>query len=274
MVQSIQLKSSEKIKHFATLGSTNATAKAFLTNDKPNASSNGNARGLPGQENAEPLAPPFWIIADEQTEGRGRQGRNWVSISGNLFTSTVQRINAEGPRLSSISLVTGLAVCDAIVQLSNNKPDLTLKWPNDILFHNAKLGGILIEGQPAPDPAPSQGATDLIIGIGINISSCPVIEGRDTTCLKEIGLNVTRDQLFNKLVGSFHEWLARWDNGNNINLIKSEWLKKASPIGSELNVKCGPKHLKGTFIGLDELGGLKLKLSDNTITTITAGELL
>lgn len=272
MVQATYLTSPEKIEHFDTLGSTNATAKQRLA--------------LSAENNA--VAPPFWIVADEQTEGRGRHGRQWVSLKGNLFTSTARRVRAPLSNLASISLVAGLSIYEAINQATDEPLDLNLKWPNDILAGSAKLGGILIEAQPAsitPAPitpalvSPSDDArfdvaTDLIIGFGINITSNPVVDGRDTTCLMDLGKRITRDQLLNKLTLTFNKWLEAWDNGTNIEFIKTEWLKIATPLGSELTVKCGSKHMSGTFIGLDDYGCLKLKLSDNTITTITGGELL
>lgn len=262
MVQTTRLTSPEKIEHFDTLGSTNATAKQWLAQSTE----------------ADAIAPPFWIVADEQTEGRGRHGRQWVSIKGNLYTSTARRVRAPLSNLASVSLVAGLSIYDAINQATDKPLDLKLKWPNDILAGSAKLGGILIEAQPAPIPPSDdvclEAATDLIIGFGINITSNPVVEGRDTTCLMDLGKRITRDQLLNKLTLTFNKWLEAWDNGTNIEFIKTEWLKIATPLGSELTVKCGSKHMSGTFIGLDDFGCLKLKLSDNTITTITGGELL
>lgn len=238
-----------KIKQFKTLNSTNETAKQWLS---------------------EGVKPPFWIVSDEQTAGRGRQGRDWVSLKGNLFTSTGQQITANGGALSTLSLVTGVAVYEAIKKTSKTPLDLTLKWPNDILLDGAKLGGILIENVSAPNAEIS----NVIIGVGVNIRSNPVVEGRDTTCLDNHGAKLTRDILLNSFIEELDLWLKRWDNGQNFKEIRTAWLERAAPLGAPLSVKVGQERLKGKFAGLDQNGALKLELQDKSIKLITGGEVI
>lgn len=237
------------IKRFETLSSTNEYAKQCL-------------------ENGETC--PFWIVSDEQTGGRGRQGRDWVSIKGNLYASTAQVINANGSKLGGLSLVTALAVYDAIQKNSQKPLDLTLKWPNDILINGAKLGGILIENVSKPDAEFSH----VVIGVGINIQSSPVVEGRDTTCLANYDYFISRDDLLLALIETLNHWIKRWDNGNNFVEIIRAWCEKAAPIGAPLSVRIGHERIEGKFAGLDEKGALKLELEDKSIKLITGGELL
>lgn len=214
--------------------------------------------------------PPFWIVSDEQTAGKGRQGRNWVSLKGNLFTSTGQQIRANGSMLSTLSLVTGIAVYEAIKKTSKSPLDLTLKWPNDILLGGAKLGGVLIENVSQLNAQTS----NVVIGVGVNIRSNPVVEGRETTCLDEHGAKLTRDILLNAFINELDQWLQRWDQGNNLKEIRTAWLERAAPIGAPLSVKVGQERLIGKFAGLDKNGALLLELQDKSIKLITGGEVL
>jgi len=259
MSKNKRLITSPIIHHFTKLGSTNDTAKSLLEE---------------GQE------PPFWVVSDEQTKGRGRRSREWVSLKGNLFASTTRRVSVDPSKRGSLSLVAGLAVVDAInkaikcppAHASRGTPqlELTLKWPNDILVQEAKLGGILIEAQPSIQ----QTQTDLIVGIGLNIVANPVIEGRDTICLQSLNVQISRDKLFEHLINAFEDRIEQWDHSRNIEEIKAHWMEKASPLGTMLTVKCGPEYITGAFIGLDTYGALQIKLNNNTIQTITGGELV
>ncbi len=237
------------IKRFESLSSTNEHVKQCLENDNP---------------------CPFWIVSDEQTGGRGRQGRDWVSVKGNLYASTAQIINANGSKLGGLSLVTALAVYDAIQKNNQTPLDLALKWPNDILINGAKLGGILIENVSKPDAQFSH----VVIGVGINIQSSPVVEGRDTTCLANYDYFISRDDLLLALIETLNHWIKRWDNGNNFAEIRQAWCEKAAPIGAPLSVRIGHERIEGKFAGLDEKGALKLELEDKSIKLITGGELL
>ncbi len=245
-----RLTSSPIIHHFTKLGSTNDTAKSLLEE---------------GHE------PAFWVVCDEQTKGRGRRSKEWVSLKGNLFASTTRRITTEPNKRASLSLVAGLAVVDAINKATEEpSSELTLKWPNDILVKEAKLGGILIEAQQSVRPD----QTDLIIGIGVNIIANPVVEGRDTICLQSLDIQISRDKLLEHLTNTFQNRINQWDEGRNIEEIKAHWMEKTSPLGTMLTVKCGPEYITGAFMGLDTYGALQIKLNNNTIQTITGGELV
>nr|MCH9765393.1 biotin--[acetyl-CoA-carboxylase] ligase [Alphaproteobacteria bacterium] len=90
---------------------------------------------------------PVWIHADMQTAGRGRNGRRWHSDAGNLAASLLFAPDAPVRSLHQLSLVAGVAVLEAVVQVGQGAgtANLKLKWPNDLLFGRAKAGGILIE---------------------------------------------------------------------------------------------------------------------------------
>ena len=212
---------------------------------------------------------PFWIVADRQTAGRGRQGRRWQEGTGNLYASTGRRLPLTGAKLATIALVTAVAVHDAISHSCNRPLPLTLKWPNDILVNNAKLGGILIESQQDRHTGESQ----LVIGIGLNIAVAPPVEDRETTSLHALNHLASRDDIFTAIIGSFEHWLTRWHNAQNLDEIITAWTERAAPLGTEITVRTGANRATGTFAGLDESGALRLRLPDNRLITVTSGEL-
>ena len=103
---------------------------------------------------------PLWIVAARQTKGRGRLGREWISPRGNLYASFVFSDFPETRLAPQLGFVTGVAAMRAL-RASAGQGNFKLKWPNDMLFDNAKLGGILLEGLGTST------APVAIIGIGV-----------------------------------------------------------------------------------------------------------
>ena len=114
---------SEVIFH-EVIDSTNLEAKRLIENDK--------------------IKKATWIIANRQTSGKGRNNNKWVSEVGNFYGSCVLPINLDHRKIPFISCITSLSVYDAIKNLLPNNALLKIKWPNDILYNDAKLAGILI----------------------------------------------------------------------------------------------------------------------------------
>lgn len=100
---------------------------------------------------------PTLVIADRQTEGRGRQGRTWLQPDAAVFSSLSLRCSWPSDALALLPLATGVAVRSAIVDASGPAPDL--KWPNDLITSSRKVGGILVEGADG----------QVTIGCGVNL---------------------------------------------------------------------------------------------------------
>lgn len=106
---------------------------------------------------------PIALLAEQQTAGRGRRGRPWQSpFGGNLYLSLLWPMDQVPGGLSGLSLVVGMAVVDALSNLGI--PDLALKWPNDVVWRQRKLAGILVEMHGQPD-----GLCAVVPGIGLNV---------------------------------------------------------------------------------------------------------
>lgn len=144
-------------------------------------------------------------LAEEQLQGRGRQGKTWFSpVTKNINMSLYWRFKRDTQNLSSLSLIVGLSVMKAIVKLLGQKQHLGLKWPNDIWYKDKKLAGILIDVKPSSsDPF----YYDIVIGVGCNIhhAQLPGFEKNVRISLEEIyqkkvSRNLLIAEILNQLV--------------------------------------------------------------------------
>lgn len=208
------------------------------------------------------LAEGFWLIADRQTAGRGRQGREWFDGAGNFMGSTLAHVRSGDPPPATLALVAGLAVHGAVADASPGVPGLRLKWPNDLMAGTAKLAGILLERQE----------DTVIVGIGVNLAAAPELPGRDTAALAAWGQASDRDAFAAILMEHFARELARWRSAG-LRQVLRRWATVAHPPGTPLTVHDpSGKRLAGIFAGLADDGGLQLRLADGTTQTIHAGE--
>jgi BirA family transcriptional regulator, biotin operon repressor / biotin---[acetyl-CoA-carboxylase] ligase len=203
--------------------------------------------------------PPFWVKAERQTGGKGRDGRHWVSTPGNLYASLTVPLDCEIRVAPQLSLVAGIAVIDAVRVLAavgNYTPDsLQLKWPNDILFGKAKCGGILIETAAAPQTK----TLVAVIGIGLNIVSHPAKIDREVTHLAAQGIHTTVHSCFACVAQALDAALRLWDFGRGFNQVRASWLASATPLGTPMRIHAGYPLVEGTFAGLDFDGALLLQ---------------
>lgn len=204
----------------------------------------------------EPASEGFWLVANRQTGGRGRQGRAWQGGAGNFMGSTMVRRGPGDPPAQTLAFVAGLAVIEAL------RPHCSgprLKWPNDVLLGGAKLAGILLEAE----------GDAVIVGIGVNLASAPAIADRPAACLPQ---PVARDSFAEQLAECFANQLARW-RAHGVEPLLVRWSAAAHPLGEMLTVhEPGGRLLSGTFSGLDPDGALLLRLADGAVSAIHAGD--
>ncbi len=214
-------------------------------------------------------AVPFAISAGAQSAGRGRQGRAWQSAEGNLFYSFVCKPDAVLQIWPQLSFVAAIAVCEVLRPIMS-QANLQCKWPNDVLCNDKKIAGILLE--TSPDRA---GATNLIIGIGINISSHPDGMAYPATSIfaetrKTIGPKQLAEDLGDKL--QFH--IGRWQK-DGFALFRQAWLDQAAFRGQKITVSeaAGAPNgqLSGIFLDLRDDGALLLGLEENKVLPIFSG---
>jgi BirA family biotin operon repressor/biotin-[acetyl-CoA-carboxylase] ligase len=212
---------------------------------------------------------PLWIVAEEQSHGRGRAGRRWLSPKGNVYASLILRLSVKPAIAAQLSFVTALAAYEAIAShiSSAQRPGLSLKWPNDVMLSGAKVAGILIESFASPR---GDGLT-IIAGIGINVSVAPADTGRPVTTL---GLGPEAcAPVFATLAAAFETGLARWDAGAGFERIRQAWLGRAHSPGEAITVSLNGSAIQGKFRGVDQGGGLLLETRPGVVITVNAGDI-
>ncbi len=211
---------------------------------------------------------PFWLTADEQTQGRGRMDRQWVSAPGNLYSTFVTPLPPP-PVVPLLPFAVSLAVHDAItvhLPLERQKA-ASLKWPNDVLIDGAKTSGILIEQRSQTGHPPL-----IAIGIGINIEHEPDIAGRTVTSLAREGATATSGAVFASLRQTMADHLSQLDTAPHA--IIPAWTQRATGIGSPIRVESGTETIEGTFDHLASDGALMVRLASGAMRAIRTGDIV
>lgn len=197
--------------------------------------------------------------AVEQTAGRGRLGRHWVSPPGNLYASTIVRLRPGDPSPATLALVAAVALEET---LRGYSAPVWIKWPNDLHIGDAKLTGILLE----------RTGTAVVVGIGVNLAHHPEGLDRAVTSLPAHGLTAPEPELFVRdLAEAFARWLGVWRMG--MEPVRRRWLERAHPIGTALSVRLPDQQpIEGLFDGLDQDGALRLRLPSGECQVIHAGD--
>jgi BirA family transcriptional regulator, biotin operon repressor / biotin---[acetyl-CoA-carboxylase] ligase len=207
------------------------------------------------------------VWARVQTAGRGRRGRAWVSVSGNLYMSLLLRPERGAGVAAQLGFAAALAVGDAVLPLLPPPAELAYKWPNDVLVDGRKISGILLESQAA-----GEGRLDwLVVGIGVNLASFPKGSEYPATSLAAAGATpVTLEAMLETVAGRLLFWYERW-LAEGFAPLRQAWLARALGIGRPIRVRLQDGDSEGRFAGLDEEGALLL--DDGTATRrITAGD--
>jgi BirA family biotin operon repressor/biotin-[acetyl-CoA-carboxylase] ligase len=210
------------------------------------------------------------VSAGQQTAGRGRHGRTWQSPPGNLYASLLLRPTRPAREVASLSLVTALALAEAIQKASAGRISPELKWPNDLQVGGAKLAGILLEMEPDG----RDGCAWLIVGIGVNVGSAPSVDlPYQATCLSAQGSNATPQRLLAALAAALRPRLDDWDRDGFAGL-REDWLARAVGRGGPAALRVGDRAVRGRLVDVDEAGALRLEQADGTVATYAAGEIV
>ncbi len=215
------------------------------------------------------------ILARQQTAGRGRHGRVWVSENdAGLYFSIVLRPRLEPQSLSLITLMAGVAVYDTLKDFGLS-PDI--KWVNDVLVAEKKISGILAE------TTETDKGLAVVVGIGINIRSSnfpPEIAEIATSIENETphSSGGTRpvpspEQLAQVLSNYIVHFYSVLCSDEGARTIVSEWRQRSSYFsGKQVRVVSGNEVLEGITDGLEPNGALRLLLADGTVKFVQAGD--
>ncbi len=208
------------------------------------------------------------VWAREQSGARGRRGRDWQCLPGNLYFSLVLRPDCAVSEAAQLSFVAAVALGDAIGSVAPPMIEVRYKWPNDVMLNDRKGAGILLESRV------EEGALEwLILGVGVNVAAHPKDLEPPVTSLAFEGAppDLTAVALLEAFARHFMARVNRWlDDG--FPPIRQAWLDHAKGLGETVRVALPRETLEGRFETLDESGALILELPGGGRRTVTAGD--
>lgn len=215
-------------------------------------------------------SPLVCLAAEYQTSGRGRRGKQWEATLGGSLTFSVRWISPLGiAALSGLSLAVGVAVRRALQRCGVE--DARLKWPNDILWQDKKLAGILIEVQ-----GESMGPAIVVIGIGINVQLPDDVRAnidQPVTDLHEItGHSIDRNHLLAEILNALYDILLEFAV-NGLSRLRHEWSEWHAHNNQWLNITLADgKTINGIARGIQASGALLIELPDGQQLALHSGE--
>lgn len=217
---------------------------------------------------------PIWFVTAEQTAGRGRRQRAWVSPRGNLAASVLEVVDVAPAVAATIGFAAGLAQeaalekvsIEAAMRLGPDRPRYALKWPNDVLANGKKLVGIGLEAEAVGD------RLAIVVGIGTNIVAAPEGTPTPAVSLAALGVQISAEELFSALTDAWVEFRGIWDNGRGFAEIRKLWLEHAARLGEPIAINTGTMVLEGIFDTIDDTGCLIVRTAEGRRVPIAAGE--
>ena len=226
---------------YQSIDSTNTEAKRLINQGKDNV---------------------FIVVANEQTDGRGRQGKSFYSPKNTgVYMSVVFHPNLPLQNTVGITTAAAVCVCRAIEKLSDKSPKI--KWVNDVYLDNKKICGILTE---AISDVETQKATSVIIGIGINITT-PSFP-KDIENAGALNSDIKRAELVAQVCNELFD-LIKNENDDYISYYRSH----SNVIGKRINIVQNGRILPATAIEIDDRGGLVVETQNGETQTLRSGEI-
>lgn len=181
------------------------------------------------------------VVAQAQSAGRGRYKRTWVSHHGNLYASFIYKVYERDPKLS---YAVAVAIAETLITFGL-KPQI--KWPNDVLIDGKKISGVLIE----------YARNFVIVGIGINIKTCPTVKEYKTTKVNDY-TNASVEEILSVLMKKLDKW-----RGVDFAFVRERWMELAICINKMIKYQGKQAEL----IGLNEDGALVLRFDSRYVLT-------
>lgn len=204
------------------------------------------------------------VIADEQTSGRGRLGRTWLSPEGNLAISVILRPSPD--ELPQLTMIASLAVVQTVRQVTGLVA--RIKWPNDVLIKDKKVCGILIESEVKGNKV-----SFATIGIGININLNPIafpeISAIATGLSYELGKEVSSAEFAGTLLTELEQLYLATQAGVPV---YKKWRENMDTLGKWIRVRTGETVQEGRAETVTECGNLSLRCTDGSLAEIVAGD--
>ncbi|WP_028324309.1 biotin--[acetyl-CoA-carboxylase] ligase [Desulfatirhabdium butyrativorans] len=231
----------DQIHYYPSIDSTMATAKQMARNGCPHFSV---------------------VIAEEQTRGKGRLKRTWFSDPGGLYFTIVLRPEIPVTQVMRYPFAASVVLCRTIRNAAGI--DATIKWPNDILFGERKLSGMLCEME-----AETEQVSFVNIGIGINVNNDPTPREPRACSLRTIlGHPVGRVSLLREFLDAFDMTIQRL----HPEAIMEEWKSASATLGKRVRIVTPQQATEGKAIDIDSNGNLVIEQENHHLETVFYGD--
>ncbi|HMO86887.1 MAG TPA: biotin--[acetyl-CoA-carboxylase] ligase [Lacipirellulaceae bacterium] len=236
-------------------------------------STNDEARRLAAEAPGEPLL----VTAAVQSAGRGRQGRTWHSPRGGAWLSLAWPTGRPAAAYAAASLAAAAAVYRALCRVAPEvAPHLRIKWPNDLMLHDAKVAGILCEQLP---PAGAAAHGWLIVGVGVNVDFDVALlpdnlRRRPTTLAAGAGRPVAVEAVIDALAAELRAALADFEAQGFSAALHAELQQRLADVGQRQTCTTPRGTITGRVAGLDAAGRLLLETEEHGLATCDSGELI
>lgn len=236
----------QKVVYFESIGSTNEAAKELVNQGAPEGTV---------------------VIAEEQTAGKGRLGRRWITPAGTgLLFSLLLYPNFSLEEVPHLTMLASLAAAEAIESVAGLP--VRFKWPNDILIRGRKAGGVLTEVGVT-----GERLDYVVVGIGLNVnwdpSQVPELAGKATSLSEELGCEICRLDLLQRLLRYMEVGYLRLQEGYLPHKVFTSLLAN---LGEKVEVVLPRGKEEGFVEGVDAEGALLLRKEDGTTVRVTMGE--
>lgn len=211
------------------------------------------------------------ILAESQTEGKGREGRKWFSPAGrNIHLSLLIRPYISIREYPLFSPASAVGVIKGIQKLTHLEAGI--KWPNDIMIRNKKLGGILLESKTTGDQT-----TPLVIGVGLNVnidhkSFPPELQTSASSLKAETGAPIDRSDLVNAILEGVSEQILQLQDGNKEEMLQLA-RSRSLTLGKQVQVNTPQQVFVGWAETIEEDGSLVLRMGDQSKRSILLGKI-
>jgi BirA family biotin operon repressor/biotin-[acetyl-CoA-carboxylase] ligase len=202
-----------------------------------------------------------------QTSGKGRNKRRWVSDIGNMYISVLFRPKCSLPDAAQLGFLPVIAASKTLDYILGQSPDISYKWPNDLLLNKKKIGGTLLEAGFNQ----KNNTVWVVVGFGLNLQHFPFTTFSPATSIKnEIGVELKIEEVVALYLQNLSELYSNWQE-MGFQPVRNEWLNRGHVINESLRVKLGAENLLGFFRDLDETGALVIE-TGNGPRRVSAGD--
>lgn len=199
-------------------------------------------------------AAPVWLIAKRQTAGRGRRGRTWSSLEGNLLATYLFTTARAPADVALLGFVAGVAIAETLEAMCG-PGRATLKWPNDVMLDGTKCAGIMLDSGAVP------GGLWAALAFGVNLAAAPEALDQPTTSLGEALPPDAPAPAPLAFLTALRPRLEAWDvrlGHEGFEPLRRAWLARAHGLGGEARVALGQSMIEGRIAGLSPRGELEL----------------